>query len=93
MGFWGDLWDGVKSVASNVYNVVRKPVDWIAGAGDTLKKIPLIGKTLAGIASPITSLAKTVQGGLDTAKQVADVGKSLGLQHGGMVPMRKFYQA
>lgn len=93
MGFWGDLWSGIKSVAGRVYDVVRKPVDWIAGAGDTLKKIPLIGSALSTALSPVTGLAKTVQGGLDTAKQVADVGKSLGLQQGGMVPMKKFYQA
>ena len=93
MGFWGDLWSGIKSVGTSIYNTVRKPVDWIAGAGDTLKKIPVIGSALSTALSPVTGLAKSVQGGLDTAKQVADVGKSLGLQQGGMVPMKKFYQA
>lgn len=93
MGFWGDLWSGIKSVAGRVYDVVRKPVDWIAGAGDTLKKIPLVGGAISTALSPITGLAKTVQGGLDTVKQVADVGKAIGLQNGGMVPMKKFYQA
>jgi hypothetical protein len=93
MSWFSSLWDGIKSVASNIYNVVRKPVDWIAGAGDTLKKIPLIGNAISTVLTPVTGLAKTVQGGLDTAKQVADVGKALGLQKGGMVPMKKFYQA
>lgn len=93
MGWLTDLWEGVKSVASNVYNVVRKPVDWIAGAGDVIRKIPVIGSTLAGIASPVTSLAKTVQGGLDTAKQVADVAKTIGLKSGGVVKERMFQKA
>lgn len=93
MGFWGDLWSGIKSVAGRVYDVVRKPVDWIAGAGDTLKKIPVIGNVLSGIASPVTTLAKQAQAGLDTAKTIADAGKAIGLQQGGIVPMKKFYQA
>lgn len=93
MGFFSSLWDGIKSVASNVYNVVRKPIDFIAGAGDTLRKIPFIGNTLATLASPVTGLARTVQGGLNTAKDVASVGSALGLQKGGMVPMKKMYQA
>lgn len=93
MGFFSDLWSGIKSVAGRVYDTVRKPVDWIAGAGDTIRKIPIIGNTIATALTPVTSLAKTVQGGLDTAKQVADVGKAIGLQRGGMVPMKKVYQA
>lgn len=93
MGFFSDLWSGIKSVAGQVYDTVRKPVDWIAGAGDTLRKIPFVGNSLATALSPITGLAKTVQGGLNTAKDVADVGKALGLQRGGMVPMKKVYQA
>lgn len=93
MGFFGDLWSGIKSVAGRVYDVVRKPIDFIAGAGDTLRKIPIIGNTLSTLASPITGLAKTVQGGLNTAKDVASVGSALGLQRGGMVPMKKMYQA
>ena len=73
--------------------MVRKPVDWIAGAGDTLKKIPFIGNALSTALSPVTGLAKSVQGGLNTAKDVASVGSALGLQNGGMVPQKKYYQA
>jgi len=93
MGFWGDLWSGIKSVAGKVYDTVRKPVDWIAGAGDTIRKIPFVGNAIATALSPVTGLARTVQGGLNTARDVADVGKALGLQRGGMVPMKKMYQA
>lgn len=93
MGFFSDLWSGIKNVAGRVYDVVRKPVDWIAGAGDTLRKIPVIGGALSTALSPITGLAQSVQGGLNTARDVASVGKALGLQRGGMVPMKKVYQA
>ena len=93
MGFFSDLWSGIKSVAGQVYDAVRKPVDFIAGAGEHLKKIPVIGNTLSTLASPLTNLAKTVQGGLNTARDVAEVVKAIGLQRGGMVPMKKTYQA
>ena len=94
MGWLSDLWSGIKSVASNVYNVVRKPVDWIAGAGDFLRKIPVVGNALATFVSPITGLAKTVQGGLNTARDVASVASQVGLKSGGVVPPdRKFQKA
>ena len=93
MGWLSDLWSGIKSVAGKVYDVVRKPVDWVAGAGDFLRKIPVVGNALATFISPVTGLAKTVQGGLNTVRDVANVGKTIGLQNGGMVPRQKLYQA
>jgi phage-related protein len=99
MGFFSDLWEGLKSTASNiysgakniagkVYDVVRKPVDIIAGAGDFVSKIPVLGS----LAQPIIAGAKGVQSLLDQAKSIGDVAKSVGLQDGGMV-RRKYYQA
>lgn len=99
MGFFSDLWEGLKSTASNiysgaksiagkVYDVVRKPVDIIAGAGDFVSKIPVLGS----VAQPIIAGAKGVQSLLDQAKSIGDVAKSVGLQDGGMV-RRKYYQA
>jgi hypothetical protein len=94
MGFWGDLWNGIKSVASNVYNVVRKPIDFVANAGQHLKKIPLVGGALSTLLTPLTSAASVAQSGLNTARDIASVGSSLGLQKGGIVPpMKKVYQA
>ena len=93
MGFWGDLWSGIKSVAGKVYDTVRKPIDFVAQLGDYAKKVPFVGNTLSTILSPVTGLAKTAQGGLNVARDVADVGKAIGLQRGGMVPMKKMYQA
>lgn len=99
MGFFSDLWEGLKSTASNiysgaksvagkVYDVVRKPVDIIAGAGDFISKIPVLGS----LAQPIIAGAKGVQSLLDQAKSIGDIAKSVGLQDGGMV-RRKYYQA
>lgn len=103
MGWLSDLWEGVKSTAGNiwsgikkgasaVYDVVRKPVDIIAGAGDFISKIPVIGTAL----SPVIAGAKGAQSLLDQAKTVGDVVKSVGLENGGMVGMakhKKYYQA
>jgi len=99
MGFFSDLWEGLKSTASNiysgakniaskVYDVVRKPVDIIAGAGDFVSKIPVLGS----LAQPIIAGAKGAQSLLDQAKSIGDIAKSVGLQDGGMV-RRKYYQA
>ncbi len=97
MGFFSDLWEGIKSTASNVYSgvkdvaskvydVVRKPVDIIAGAGDFVSKIPVLGS----LAQPVIAGAKAVQSGLDQAKSVADIAKQIGLKSGGMVSKRMF---
>ena len=93
MGFWGSLWDGIKSVGSSVYNMVRAPVDFIANAGNTIKKIPFIGPLASAFLTPITATAGAAQSGLNTVRDVASVGSALGLQHGGMVPQKKYYQA
>lgn len=99
MGFFSDLWEGVKNTASNVwsgakniagkvYDVVRKPVDIIAGAGDFVSKIPVLGS----LAQPIIAGARGAQSILDQAKSVGDIARSVGLQKGGMVPPKKYYQ-
>lgn len=85
----GNIWSGVKNVASKVYDVVKKPIDVIAGAGKFVSKIPVVGTVL----SPLTAAASTAQGILDQAKTVGDVAKSIGLQDGGMVKVKKYYQA
>jgi len=97
MGFFSDLWEGVKrgasslysgvkDVAGKVYDVVRKPVDFIAGAGDFVSKIPVIGS----LVQPIIAGAKGVQSVLDQAKSVGDIAKTIGLRSGGMVSKRMF---
>lgn len=99
MGWFSDLWEGVKSAASNVwsgvkdvagkvYDVVRKPVDIIAGAGDFVSKIPVLGT----IAQPVIAGAKGAQSLLDQAKSAADVAKAIGLKSGGVVPAPRMFQ-
>lgn len=99
MGFFSDLWEGIKNTASNiyggvkkglgaVYDVVRKPVDIIAGAGDFISKIPVLGS----LAQPIIAGAKGAQSLLDQGKAVADVAKQIGLKSGGVVPPPRMFQ-
>jgi phage-related protein len=99
MGWFSDLWDGIKSTASNVwsgvksvagkvYDTVRKPVDFIAGLGNVVSKIPVIGT----LAQPIIGAAKGAQSLLDQGKAVSDITRSIGLQNGGIV-QKKYYQA
>jgi phage-related protein len=100
MGWFSDLWEGVKSGVSNVwsgakniagkvYDVVRKPIDIIAGAGDFVSKIPVLGS----LAQPFIAGAKGAQSLLDQAKTVGDVVRATGLQDGGMVKRKNYYQA
>jgi len=92
MGFFSDLWEGLKSGLSSVYNVVRKPVDWISKGLEYASKIPVLGNIVA----PARGIVDTVKGGLDVAGNVGDVVKQIGLKEGGMVEgkePRKMYQA
>jgi len=99
MGFFSDLWEGIKSTAGNiysgvkkglgaVYDVVRKPVDIIAGAGDFVSKIPVLGT----FAQPVIAAARGAQSLLDQGKQVADVARQIGLKSGGVVPPERMFQ-
>lgn len=89
--FFSDLWSGIKSGLSSVYNVIRKPVDWISSGLNYASKIPVLGSLLA----PVKGVVDTVRGGLDQAKTVGNVVEQIGLREGGMVEgkPRKMYQA
>jgi hypothetical protein len=105
MGFFSDLWEGIKSTASNVwsgiksganaiYDVVRKPVDWVSRGLEYASKIPGIGAFVA----PVAGVVNTVKSGLDQAKSIGDAAKAIGLREGGMIQptrseVRKYYQA
>jgi hypothetical protein len=101
MGFFGDLWNGIKNTASNiwsgvknvagtVYDVVRKPVDYVSKGLEWASKIPGLGTFVA----PVRGVVDTVRSGLDQAKTVGDAVKAIGLKEGGMVKApKKYYQA
>lgn len=101
MGFWGDLWDGIKNTASNVwsgvknvastvYNTVRKPIDWISSGLNVASKIPVLGSIVA----PVRGVVDTAKSVLDQGKAIGDVVKQVGLREGGVVkPAKKYYQA
>jgi phage-related protein len=95
MGFFDDLWSGIKSVGSSVWNGVRDvagtvyngaktAVDWVAD------KVQPIVKTVGDIASyvpvigaPISGIANQINKGIDVAKgfvsKAGDYGRGIGL--------------
>ena len=69
MGFFGDLWKGVKSTASSAYRIGKKAVGTVASVGrkaidvgrhvvGQVEKIPVIGDVLA----PATAMARGALG-------------------------------
>lgn len=77
MGFFGDLWSGIKNVAGSVWNGVKTATNWVADkvqpivktVGDIASYIPVIGAPIAGIAGQINKgidMAKNIVGKVDT---------------------------
>lgn len=84
MGFFSDLWSGIKSTVGSVYEGVKKAVDWVGEkvqpivktVGDVASYIPVIGAPISGVASQINKGIDVVRGAVG---KVGDVGKSIGL--------------
>ena len=101
MGWFGDIWDSWKNTASNVwsgikqgagaiYDVVKKPVEWVSKGLEYASKIPGIGTLL----SPVRGIVDTAKSVLDQGKTIGDVVKAVGLRDGGMVKKDpRYYQA
>jgi len=104
MGFFDDLWSGIKNTASSiysgvknvagkVYDTVSRPISWVSKGLDYASKIPILGTLLA----PAITAGKTIVGGaesvLNTGKQIGDVVKAIGLKMGGVVNKRMFQKA
>lgn len=88
MGFFGDLWDSVKSTASNVwgsvkniannvYSGVKSAADWVGNnIQPIVKTIGEYASYIPGIGSAISGVANTVDRGISSARSVIDnVGK------------------
>ena len=93
MSWFSDLWEGVKSTAGKIFDVVSKPVSWVSKGLDYASKIPILGTLLA----PAITAGKTIVGGaesvLNTGKAIGDVVKAVGLKMGGVVNRRMFQKA
>jgi phage-related protein len=95
MGFFDDLWSGIKSVGSSVWNGVKDAAGSVYNAGKSAvnwvgEKVQPIVKTIGNIASyipiigaPISGIANQISSGIDFARGIVDkagtIGKSIGL--------------
>lgn len=97
MGFFDDLWSGIKNTASNIYSgaknvagtiygLAKKPIDFLSGAADIVSKIPVLGT----LAAPGIAGIKGIKGVFDQGETIANVAKQIGLKQGGMVSKRMF---
>lgn len=94
MGWWSDLWNNVKSTASNIWSGVKSGVNWIA---DKVKPVTDAVAKYAGyvpvIGAPLASVASTVGNVIDYAKKGVDAATAAGYRRGGVVQMTKKFQA
>jgi len=99
MGFFSDLWEGIKTPFKYVYDKIASPVvNTISGIYDRVKGF--LPAPLRAIGDTVQGTVKQVQSGIDTARQVAG---AVGLKDGGQVlkekmemmepKERKYYQA
>lgn len=78
MGFWGDLWNGIKSVGGKIYDGVRSVGNFASNIWDKVKPY---------VPAPIRTVGDTVQNTYNQVRSVGDVIRSnpLGLKDGGRV--------
>tara|TARA_R110002126_G_scaffold103952_1_gene237191 strand:+ start:9222 stop:9527 length:306 start_codon:yes stop_codon:yes gene_type:complete len=84
-----DVWSGVKNVASTVYDTVSAPVRYLGKGLEYASKIPVLG----GLLAPVKAAVGTATNILDQGKAVGDVVKAIGLKMGGVVSKRMFQKA
>lgn len=105
-GFWGSLWNGIKSIGSRIYDGARSVGNFVSNVYDKVKTY---------LPAPIRAVGDQVQNTYNQVRSVGDVIRSnpLGLKDGGRVDipilkksigifpvpirrdeaMKKFYQA
>jgi phage-related protein len=82
MGFWSNLWEGIKAPFKYAYDKVVNPVvNTISNVYDKVKGF--IPAPLRAIGDTIQGTAKQIQSGIETARNVAG---AVGLKMGGVVP-------
>lgn len=94
MGWWSDLWSGIKNVGNTIWSGVKSGVNWVADkvkpVSDAIQKyagyVPIIGQ-------PLASVAGTVSNVIDYAKKGVDAATAAGYRRGGVVQMTKKFQA
>jgi phage-related protein len=80
MGFWGSLWNGIKSIGSRIYDGARSVGNFVSNVYDKVKTY---------LPAPIRAVGDQVQNTYNQVRNVGDVIRSnpLGLKDGGRVDM------
>lgn len=90
MGFFSDLWEGIKAPFRFVYDKAINPV--VSGISNVYDKVK--GFLPTSIRAPLDAIQGTVKQGQDIIQKGRDVLGAVGLKDGGMVEMpRKKFQA
>lgn len=81
MGFWSNLWEGIKTPFRWAYDKVVNPAfNFVSNAYDKVKGY--LPAPIRTIGDTIQSTGKQVQTGVDTARSALD---AVGLKKGGLV--------
>jgi len=82
MGFFSDLWEGIKTPFRWTYDKLINPVvNTVSNVYDKVKGF--LPAPLRAIGDTVQGTAKQIQSGIDTARNVAG---AVGLKMGGVVP-------
>jgi phage-related protein len=82
MGFWSNLWEGIKAPFRTVYDRVINPVvNTVSNIYDKVKGF--LPAPIRAVGDTIQGTAKQIQSGVQTARDVAG---AIGLKGGGIVP-------
>lgn len=96
MGFFSDLWSGIKDVAGKVWSGVSSATNWVAdkvqpvvkAVADYAGYIPVIGAGISGVANQINK-------GIDVAKgivgKIGQYGSTIGSVIDRVIPPKKTF--
>ncbi len=97
MGFFSDLWEGIKStasnvwsgiksVASNIYGGVKSAADWIGDRIQPLVRgIGQFASNIPIIGAPVAAVANTIDQGITNGRRIVDNVGRWGSAIGGVI--------
>ncbi len=96
MGFFSDLWSGIKDVAGKVWSGVTTASNWVAdkvqpivkAVGDYAGYIPVIGAGISGVANQINKGIDVARGAIGT---IGKYGSAIGNAIDRVMPQQKSF--